>query len=237
MSRDEILQSFKRNGHEVLDQKIVELAVDTTVDVANQCNIEMELGKHYLPKIESPKDNKEFTQWANQKPDGLSSENYLRYLCIKGLKDRNKTSKEYRERLDYELGIINQMGFPDYFLIMADIMEFCRNNNVPYGPARGCFTENNEVVLSNGKNKKINEVNLGDIIVGHDEKEHEVINTLEYECDEEITQLEIDNKIIECTNDHEIYAIKKEDWDKGIRKPKWYKANELNEKDYIAEIE
>ncbi|MFW6007961.1 MAG: DNA polymerase III subunit alpha [archaeon] len=137
MSREEILQSFKRNGHEVLDQSIVELAVNTTVDIANQCDVSINFGKHYLPQIEPPKNNNEFSEWANQKPDGLSSENYLRYLCIKGLKDKGKTSQEYRERLDYELGIINQMGFPDYFLIMADIMDFCRNNNVPYGPARG----------------------------------------------------------------------------------------------------
>ncbi len=45
------------------------------------------------------------------------------------------------------------------------------------------------------------------------------------------------NKNIECTKDHKIYAIKKEDFEKGIRKPQWYKADELNEGDYIAELD
>jgi DNA polymerase-3 subunit alpha len=137
MSREQIEQAFKTNGHEVLDQDVIKQALDNTVEIANQCNVSFEWGNHQLPQIEAPESNKEFYNWAENKPDGISSENYLRYLCIKGLKEKNKTSKEYRDRLDYELNIINEMGFPDYFLIFYDIMKYCDEEGIPYGPGRG----------------------------------------------------------------------------------------------------
>ncbi len=137
MSRDEILSAFKSNGHEILDQKVIELAVDTTVDIAEKCNVDIKFGKHYLPSVDLPKNNDEFVNWATQKNGQLSGENYLRYLCIKGLKARNKVTKDYRDRLEYELEIINSMGFCDYFLVMEDIMSFCEKNKIPRGPARG----------------------------------------------------------------------------------------------------
>jgi DNA polymerase-3 subunit alpha len=138
MTREEISSLFKQNGHEVLDQKVIEEALDNTVEIAEKCNVSFEWGKHYLPKIDPPADNIEFNMWASKRQsDGSTSADYLRYLCIKGLKDKKKTAKEYRERLDYELGIINNMGFPDYFLIMEDIMRFCRESDIPVGPARG----------------------------------------------------------------------------------------------------
>ena len=116
MTREEILEMFKCNGHQKLDQKVIEEAVDNTVAIAEQCNVTFNWGKHYLPKIDAPHDNEEFNNWAkNRKSDGSTSGDYLRYLCIKGLKAKKLTSKEYRDRLDFELKVINDMGFPDYF--------------------------------------------------------------------------------------------------------------------------
>ena len=138
MNREEMTRLFNTNGHEKLDQKVVELAMDTTVEIADKCNVSFNWGKHYLPKIDPPAGNKEFENWSTKrKTDGSTSADYLRYLCIKGLKSFGKTSKEYRDRLDYELKVINDMGFPDYFLIFWDIMKFCRENDIPVGPARG----------------------------------------------------------------------------------------------------
>lgn len=142
MSREEIISAFKSNGHEVLDQKVIEEAIDNTVEIAEKCNVSFDWGKHYLPKIEPPSDNVEFNMWVSKRKESNTKSNtisgdYLRYLCIKGLKDKGKTSKEYRDRLDYELKIINDMCFPDYFLIMEDIMRFCRESDIPVGPARG----------------------------------------------------------------------------------------------------
>jgi hypothetical protein len=241
MTREEILSLFQQNGHEVLDQKVIETAVDTTVEVAEKCNVSFEWGKAYLPVVNPPHDNEEFNGWANKRkeklPDETDSMRYMRYLCIKGLKKMNLTSQEYKDRLEFEIDVINKMGFPDYFLIMEDIMRFCRDNDIPVGPARGCFLPDMQIQLANGILKNIQDVQIGDIVVGHDETPHEVIDALEYDCKEEIAVLECGDKVIKCTKDHKIYAIKKEDWDKGIREPKWYKADELNEEDYIAELD
>jgi DNA polymerase-3 subunit alpha len=237
-SRDEMTQLFKESGHEVLDQRVVEEAMDMTVEIANQCNVTFNWDKHYLPKIDPPADNDEFNKWsANRQSDGSVSADYLRYLCIKGLKTKGLTSKEYRDRLDFELDVIDKMGFPDYFLIFWDIMKYCREEDIPVGPGRGCFSKDNDVVLSNGNKYKINEVKIGDKVVGYDEQEHEVIDTLQYDCNEELVQLQLDDKKIECTKDHKIYAINEDDWNKGIREPKWYEANEIGPNDYVAELD
>ena len=67
-------------------------------------------------------------------PDFIpNSETFLRHLCQEGLKAKGKTSKEYLDRLNYELKVINDMGFPDYFLIVWDIMKFCHDNDIPVG--------------------------------------------------------------------------------------------------------
>lgn len=242
MSREEMSNAFKRNGHEHLDQNVIELAMDTTVEVANKCNVHLNLGKHYLPKIEAPKDdilfNKKVELAKNKdKNFEVNSSSFLKHICYEGLKSKGKISKEYKDRIDYELKVINDMGFPDYFLIMWDIMEFCRQNKIATGPARGCFLGDMVVNTKNRGPVKIKDVKVGDLVIGHEEIIRQVIKTLEYDCDEEILSLEVNGKNIECTKDHEIFAIKKEDWDKGIREPKWYKANELTENDYIAELE
>lgn len=138
MTREQMTEAFRSNGHEVLDQNVIQLAMDTTVEIAEKCNVSFNWGSHVLPKIEPPADNVEFNSWASKRQtDGSPSSDYLRYLCIKGLKEKGLITKEYRDRLDFELKVINDMGFPDYFLIFWDIMKFCRENDVPVGPARG----------------------------------------------------------------------------------------------------
>ena len=137
-----------------------------------------------------------------------------------------------------EIKTIIDMDFVDYFLIYEDIMRFCRENDIPVGPGRGCHLPDSIVNLADGQKKKIVDVKIGDTVIGHDEKIHNVMKTFEYDCKEEITKLTTENdKKLELTKDHKIYAIKKEDWDKGIREPKWYEADELDGGDYIAELE
>ncbi|WP_295731597.1 DNA polymerase III subunit alpha [uncultured Limosilactobacillus sp.] len=74
-------------------------------------------------------------------PSNLTTENYLRQLCIAGLKKRrlapNTTLHEYRERLDHELAVIHRMGFDNYFLIVWDIMAFAHRTQITTGPGRG----------------------------------------------------------------------------------------------------
>jgi DNA polymerase-3 subunit alpha len=78
-------------------------------------------------------------------PDGMEVEAYLRRAAEKGLRDRLKkrppahsfTKTDYSARLDQELGVINRMGFPGYFLIVADFIRWARENDIPVGPGRG----------------------------------------------------------------------------------------------------
>ena len=241
MSREEIEASFKRNGHEVLDQKVVELAIDTSVEIADKCNVNLRWDQHFLPKVPVPSDpiyeNKIKKAKVKNPEFNPNSETFLKHICQEGLKNKNKTSKEYLDRLNYELSVINDMGFPDYFLIVWDIMKFCHDNDIPVGPARGCFLKNCLLNTVNRGLIKIQDAKVGDIVVGHDEKPHKVIDTLSYDCNEEVVTLECDDKKLELTKDHKIYAIKEEDWNKGVREPQWYSADELNENDYIAELE
>lgn len=99
-------------------------AVDNTQTIAEQCNVEFEFGKLHLP---------EFTA-----PDGMTNKEYLRALCCKGLSERYKEpGKELTERLEYELSIIEQMGYVEYFLIVWDFINYARENGIVVGPGRG----------------------------------------------------------------------------------------------------
>lgn len=105
-------------------------ALQNTVEIAKRCNVELELGKSYLPDYEIP---------TKQTPD-----DYLKKLAFDGLKEKlaGKVIEKdqfdvYEARLDRELGVIREMGFPGYFLIVADFIRWARENGIPVGPGRG----------------------------------------------------------------------------------------------------
>ena len=76
-------------------------------------------------------------------PNGYKPIEYLKEIAINGLKEILDISKfenfpiSYKERLDYELNVIDQMGFPTYFLVVWDYISFAREQNIPVGPGRG----------------------------------------------------------------------------------------------------
>ncbi|MBO7380115.1 MAG: DNA polymerase III subunit alpha, partial [Neisseriaceae bacterium] len=109
-------------------------AIENTVEIAKRCATEIDLGNHYLPLFPTP--------------DGVSLDDFLRQQSQTGLEERLKILypneeerlqrlAEYQNRLDYELNIIIQMGFPGYFLIVADFINWAKNNGCPVGPGRG----------------------------------------------------------------------------------------------------
>jgi len=103
-------------------------AIANTEKIAEQCNLELELGQIQLPHFPLP---------AGQK-----LEDYLDDLCRQGLLKRYGLSYEQvepaiKERLDYELSVIKKMGWPSYFLIVADFVNWAKNNNIVVGPGRG----------------------------------------------------------------------------------------------------
>jgi DNA polymerase-3 subunit alpha len=115
---------FKSPEEMVLDFPGHEDALRRTLEVAERCNVEIELGKIHLPTFPVP--------------DGRGAFDYLVELCEKGLVRRyGASTPELDDRLRFELKTIREMGFADYFLIVADFIGFAKRNGVSVGPGRG----------------------------------------------------------------------------------------------------
>lgn len=109
-------------------------ALENAVEIARRCNLTLELGKPRLPLFPTP--------------DGMSLDDYLVFMAKDGLEKRlavlftdeavrESKRPEYYARLEFETGTIIKMGFPGYFLIVADFINWAKNNGVPVGPGRG----------------------------------------------------------------------------------------------------
>ena len=99
-------------------------AITRTVEIANRCQVEFEFGKYHLPQFDVP--------------DGYTAREYLDKLCLEGLHERYPDDDgTVRERLDYEINMIDKMGFVDYFLIVSDFIHYAKRNGIPVGPGRG----------------------------------------------------------------------------------------------------
>ena len=99
-------------------------AVENTQRIADRCQLEFTFGKYHLPEFKLP--------------PGYDSPTYLRKLCDEGFARRyGGTKPEYRKQLEYELAMIEKMGFTDYFLIVSDFVNYARKAGIPVGPGRG----------------------------------------------------------------------------------------------------
>lgn len=109
-------------------------AIDNTMLIAVKCSVDLTLGKNYLPQFPAPA--------------GMTEGEYLEKSSREGLEDRLKFyfkddaviaqhRKEYEDRLEFELNTIKNMGFPGYFLIVADFIRWAKKNDIPVGPGRG----------------------------------------------------------------------------------------------------
>jgi DNA polymerase-3 subunit alpha len=115
---------FKTPEEMALDFPGQQEALRRTLEVAERCNVEIELGRILLPEFPVP--------------DGRDAFDYLVELCEKGLVKRyGTTAPELQERLQYELKTIREMGFADYFLIVSDFVGFAKRNGIGVGPGRG----------------------------------------------------------------------------------------------------
>ncbi len=99
-------------------------AVENTQRIADRCHVEIEFGHYKVPHYDAP--------------EGYDSWSYLNKLCQDGMKERYpQDDGALQERLNYELDTIKSMGFVDYFLIVWDYINFCRENGIAVGPGRG----------------------------------------------------------------------------------------------------
>ena len=99
-------------------------ALENTHKIAQRCHVEIEFGVTKLPKFDVP--------------EGYTSWEYLNELCFKGLEERYQpVTEELKERLNYELSTIRNMGYVDYFLIVWDFIKYARDHDIMVGPGRG----------------------------------------------------------------------------------------------------
>ncbi len=129
-------QQYFRNAAEMseLFSDIPE-ALENTINIAKRCNVDIPMGTYYLPDYPIP--------------DGMEMGEFFKKISHEGLNERfdelfggeanmsPEQIQEYRDRLDYEVNIILQMGFPGYFLIVMDFIQWAKDNDIPVGPGRG----------------------------------------------------------------------------------------------------
>lgn len=130
-------QYFKTADQMIALFKDIPSAIENTVHIAKRCNVNLRLDTYFLPDYPIP--------------DGFTIDSYFEHLSKQGLEDRleqlyptdtrdehwEKIRKPYDERIEYEVKIILNMGFPGYFLIVMDFIQWAKNNGVPVGPGRG----------------------------------------------------------------------------------------------------
>ena len=118
-SKEEMRQAFSW-----LDEETFEECVKNTEEIASKCKVEIKLKSAPLPHYDVP--------------EGHTNESYLEEVVYKGLEKRyGEITPELKQRADYELGVINKMGFPAYFLITWDFIHYAKTHNIPVGPGRG----------------------------------------------------------------------------------------------------
>lgn len=102
-------------------------ALKMTVEIAEKCNLQLDFDKTHLPNFEIPADD-----------ESENLEQYLRSLAWQGLQARyDEITPEIEKRFEFETEVINQMGYPGYFLIVKDFIDFAKNRGIPVGPGRG----------------------------------------------------------------------------------------------------
>lgn len=110
-------------------------ALANTVEIAKRCSLSLSLGKNYLPDFPVPPGMTMAEYFSQLSHEGLQKR--LDKLFDRTRADMPEIEAEYKARLEFELNIINQMGFPGYFLIVMDFIRWAKENGVPVGPGRG----------------------------------------------------------------------------------------------------
>ncbi len=99
-------------------------AFENTAKIAERCNLEFTFHEYHLPSFPVP--------------EGYTNEEYFREVCMKGFRERYENPpREYRDRLEYEIGVISRMGYVNYYLIVWDFIRYAKEQGIPVGPGRG----------------------------------------------------------------------------------------------------
>ena len=99
-------------------------AFENTAKIAERCNLDFVFNEYHLPSFPVP--------------EGYTNEEYFRKLCMDGFRERYPDApSEYKDRLEYEIGVISRMGYTNYYLIVWDFIRYAKEQGIPVGPGRG----------------------------------------------------------------------------------------------------
>ncbi len=228
-----------------------------TMEIAEMCDLKIPLGENQLPIFPIPESESHLSVdeyfekqvwegYAKRKAtvfDKMHAEGKLRHVF-----------EEYAQRINREIGIIKQMGFPSYFLIVWDFIKYAKDRNIPVGPGRGCLEANVPIVLSDGTTKAISKVQVGDVVRSHTGKALEVTALHRYDVDETLVKLKCyygESTGVTLTKDHKVLAkrgVRPERWQRDLADSKrkatrqweeptgnlsWIEAGELKTGDWV----
>ncbi len=129
-------QQYLRSPEEMLELfSDIPEAIENTLEIARRCNLDIVLGKYFLPEYPIPEGMTENEFFEKISYQGL--EQRLAVLLDPSAADYPQRRQAYEERLRFELDIIIQMGFPGYFLIVMDFIQWAKDQDIPVGPGRG----------------------------------------------------------------------------------------------------
>ena len=133
-------QQYLRSAEEMIELfSDIPEAIENTLEIAKRCSVELTLGENYLPEFPIPEGLTEAEFFSQESRKGM--ELRLEELFDSDVRDNAdkfaEIRKPYDERLQIELDVINGMGFPGYFLIVADFIQWSKDNDIPVGPGRG----------------------------------------------------------------------------------------------------
>lgn len=128
-------QYFKTEREMIALFSDIPSAIENTVEIAKRCTLDIVLGQFFLPDFPVPEGTTLAELFVEESKKGLVAR-LAQYAPI-GEGTLEERTKVYEDRLDFELGVINQMGFPGYFMIVADFIQWAKNNQIPVGPGRG----------------------------------------------------------------------------------------------------
>ncbi|WP_207714031.1 DNA polymerase III subunit alpha [Scytonema sp. UIC 10036] len=196
-------EEMKKLFRDHLPEDVIEEAIANTVEVADKVEPYNILGEPRLPNYPIP--------------SGHTADTYVEEVAWLGLlqklnrKSRNEVDRVYKERLEYELAMIQKMGFSTYFLVVWDYIKFARDNDIPVGPGRGCVLGDTKVMLATGTQVCIKDIQIGQQVITHKGNILPVTYKHEYECHEEIVKIKVANEELCLTKDHKIFAVKTKD--------------------------
>ncbi|SFV64289.1 DNA polymerase III alpha subunit [hydrothermal vent metagenome] len=214
-------------------------AISNTQEIVDKCNLEIKLGNPTPPNFKFAQQVAKEEGLTLPSSDEYSLENDIilfNHLSKKGLEKRLKIvpkekHQEYRDRLQVEMDIINNMKFPGYMLIVWEFVIQAKKMGIPVGPGRGCLTKD-ALVYTLNKNRietiHINNIKVGDRVLTHNNTPKKVTECFEYDIEEELLTIStfygdfINN--ITLTKDHKIYMGNNE----------WKEAQEITTKDWLV---